>query len=158
MQERNLGLTALSVAAVAMGLYAMVAGIALLLGGALGTFAGSDAGVAVMVLGAILFGNGMAAYFVGYGFWMSKSWSWAGGLVTASVTVVSVLAMGLIGASYTSLVLPVVLGLSLIWYLLRPSVRSQLISDEATVVEADQADASPGVRQPQTEVAAEPGM
>lgn len=140
MQERTLGLTALAVASVAIGLYSLVAGMALLLGGSLGTFAGSDAGVAVMVLGALMFGAGTASFFVGYAFWMKRSWAWAGGIVVAAVIVVTVLVMGLIGASYTSLILPVVLGLSLIWYLLRPSVRAQFTRSETSTDGVDETD------------------
>ena len=135
MKQRPISVTALAVAAVALGLYAMVAAIAMLLGGSIGTFAGADAGVAVMVLGAVMLGVGMASYFVGYGFWMQQPWSWVGGLTVAGVTVVAMLAMGLVGASYTSLVLPIVLGLTMIWYLLRPTVRDVLVPREAPAPE-----------------------
>lgn len=157
MQQRPLNITALSVASVALGLYAMVAGIALLLGGSIGTFAGSDTGIGIMVLGSIMFGVGMTSFFVGYGFWMEHRWSWVGGLLVAGVTVVSMLAMGLIGASYTSLALPIILGLSMIWYLLRPQIRERLVPTDA--VSDAEADDGAGTEPARTSgVATEPGI
>lgn len=136
MQERPLGVTALSLASVAVALYGLVAGIALLMGGTLGTFGGSDAGVAVLILGAIVFATGMASFFVGYGFWTQRSWAWAGGIVVYATMIVAILAMGFIGASFLSLLLPVALGAGAIWYLLRPSTRAGLAATPTTASEA----------------------
>ena len=153
MQERPLGLTALAIASVAIGLYGLVAAMALLLGGSLGAFAGADASVPILVLGAVMFGAGMSSFFVGYGFWMKRSWAWAGKIVVVTAILLAVVAMGFLGASFTGLILPVVLGLSLISYLLRPAVRAQFVTDGAA---ADDADAvASDVTRGQAKVAAE---
>jgi hypothetical protein len=131
MQNRSLRATALSLASISVAVYGLVAGIALFMVGTIATFGGSDRGVAMLVLGAIMFATGMTALFVGYGFWSKKDWSWAGGIVIFSVMMVAIVAMGVIGANVQNLLLPFSLGVIAILYLLRPGTRVTFLGTPA---------------------------
>ena len=151
MQNRSLKASALSFASISVALYGLVAGIALLMAGTIATIGGSDRGVAMIVLGAIMFATGVTAFFVGYGFWSKKHWSWAGGIVIFSVMMGAVVAMGVIGANVQNLLLPFSLGVIAILYLLRPGARatflgtSALAEDQAGLMQARTADVEVGV-------------
>ena len=84
MQKRPLGITALAFTSIVVGLYCQVAAIALLLGGMVGGVFSADITAVVIAIGALYLGLMGAAYFVGFGFWTQRHWSWAGGIVVFS--------------------------------------------------------------------------
>jgi hypothetical protein len=146
-RTRPLGITALAFASVIVGIFCQVAAMALLLGGTLAGVAGTDMATALLVLGAVYLGLMVAAYFVGYGFWCKRHWSWAGGLVVFATLFVLSVFMLLLSANVLAVLLPGAGAAVAIWYLLRPEVREQLLGAGATgstaIGEADAAASAP---------------
>jgi hypothetical protein len=130
MMQRPIGITALAFASIVIGLYCQIAAIALLMGSMVGGVFGAEVAV-VIVLGAVYFGLMVAAYFVGYGFWTLRHWSWAGGIVVFSTFIVAAVLLGVISANVTALIgLSVAAGVA-IAYLLRADTRARLLGPSA---------------------------
>jgi hypothetical protein len=153
---RPLGITAMAFASIIVGIFCQVAAMALLLGGTLAGVAGTDMAAAMLILGAVYLGLMVAAYFVGYGFWSQRRWSWAGGIVVFGTLIVLSLFMLLLSANVLSVLLPGGAAAASIWYLLRPETRARLLgpatASDARVadVEAAPAPASGSLEAPQT--------
>jgi hypothetical protein len=128
---RPLGITSLAFASVIVGIFCQVAAMALLLGGTLAGVAGTDTAAALLILGAVYLGLMVAAYFVGYGLWSQRRWSWAGGLVVFATLIVLSVFMLLLSANVLSVLVPGAAAAVSIWYLLRPETRAQLLSVDA---------------------------
>jgi MFS family permease len=129
-QKRPLGITALAFASVAVGTYCLVAAIALLLGGALGGAFGADQTVVIIAIGALYLGVMAAAYLVGYGLWTQRPWSWAGGIVVFITLIVASVALALIANNVVAALVPSLGAGAAIWYLLRPTTKSQLLGTD----------------------------
>jgi hypothetical protein len=134
-QKRPLGITALAFTSIVVGLYSQVAAIALLLGGMLGGVFSADSTAIVIAIGALYLGLMGAAYFVGFGFWTQRHWSWAGGIVVFSTVIVSSVALALITTNVVAALVPTLGAGAAIWYLLRPATKTQLLGthDAGTV-------------------------
>jgi hypothetical protein len=145
-QKRPLSITALAFTSIVVGLYCQVAAIALLLGGMLGGVFSADITAIVIAIGALYLGLMGAAYFVGFGFWTQRHWSWAGGIVVFSTLIVSSVGLALITTNVVAALVPSLGAGAAIWYLLRPATKAQLLgTDDAEAADqpkADQAEAS----------------
>jgi hypothetical protein len=126
MVQRPLGITALAFASIVIGLYCQIAAIALFLGSMVGGVFGAEVSV-IIALGALYLGLMVAAYFVGYGFWTQRHWSWAGGLVVFGTFIVLAVLLGFVSANVTALVGLSVASGTAICYLLRADTRSHLL-------------------------------
>ena len=132
MSDRSTGVTALALLATVQGIYAFVAGIALMFGGTLGAFAGAESGIATTVLGALFLSLSAVSFGLGAGFWIRKSWSWFAGIVVFGAWVVVNLATLVVGASLFSVIMPVALGAGVIWFLLQPRTKAELVGTGST--------------------------
>jgi hypothetical protein len=140
-QKRPLGITALAFTSIVVGLYCQVAAIALLLGGMLGGVFSADITAIVIAIGALYLGLMGAAYFVGFGFWTQRHWSWAGGVVVFSALIVSSVALALITTNVVAALVPSLGAGVAIWYLLRPATKAQLLgTDDAEAADQPKAD------------------
>ena len=141
---RPLGITALAFASIIVGhlLPGRGDGPAPRAGRSAGV-AGTDTAAALLILGAVYLGLMVAAYFVGYGFWSQRHWSWAGGIVVFATLIVLSVFMLLLSANVLSVLVPGAGAAVAIWYLLRPETRAQLLDvdarDAAKVGEVDAA-------------------
>jgi hypothetical protein len=126
MMQRPIGITALAFASIVIGLYCQIAAIALLMGSMVGGVFGAEVAV-VIVLGAVYFGLMVAAYFVGYGFWTLRHWSWAGGIVVFSTFIAAAILLGVISTNVTALIGLSAAAAAAIWYLLRSDTRARLL-------------------------------
>ncbi len=144
-QKRPLGITALAFTSIVVGLYSQVTAIALLLGGMVGGVFSADITAIVIAIGALYLGLMGAAYFVGFGFWTQRHWSWAGGIVVFSTVIVSSVALALIATNVVAALVPSLCAGAVIWYLLRPATKAQLLgtydAQTADLSKADQPDA-----------------
>jgi hypothetical protein len=144
-QKRPLGITALAFTSIVVGLYSQVAAVALLLGAMLGGVFSADTTAVVIAIGALYLGLMGAAYFVGFGFWNQRHWSWAGGIVVFSTLIVSSVALALIATNVVAALVPSLGAAAAIWYLLRPATKTQLLGTNdartADLPKADQAEA-----------------
>ena len=127
MRDRSLEVTALAFFSVMVALYSQMAAIALILGGSVFTAAGSMYGAAALLTGAVFLGLAVAAYAVGYAFWMCRHWSWAGGMVVFATLIGANLVLSLISGNPLSAVLPVVGSAIAIWQMQRPAVKAELL-------------------------------
>ena len=75
MRDRPIGVATLATGTAAAALYCQLAGVALLLSGSIFGTAGSVQTVATLAVGAIFFALSLAAFLLGYAFWVGKSWS-----------------------------------------------------------------------------------
>jgi hypothetical protein len=144
-QKRPLGITALAFTSIAVGLYCLVAAIVLLLGGVLGGFFRADLTVIALTLGALYLGLMSAAYFVGFGFWTQRHWSWAGGIVVFSTMIVFSVVLALLSANVIAALVPSLGAGAAIWYLLRPATKAQLLGSADPLTpqpQAEQAEAA----------------
>lgn len=132
MRERSLGITALAVLSITVGLVALFAGLALLLVGSWGAFEGVGVGVPMLVVGSLFVGLAVSAYLVGYGLWRMKHWSWAGGVVVFSVNAVASALAAAISGNPMAAIFPVIIAIAGIWYLQRPAVRAALLGSAET--------------------------
>lgn len=129
MRDRSFGVTTLAFGSVMVALYAQVAAIALLLTGSVFTVAGSTEAVAALFLGAVFLGLTVAAYVTGFGFWMRKHWSWAGGIAVFAVLIGASILLSIISGNFLSTLLPAIGGFSAITYLQREAVRAELLGE-----------------------------
>ena len=140
-QKRPLGITALAFTSIVVGLYSQVTAIALLMGGMLGGVFNADITAIVLAIGALCLGLMGAAYFVGFGFWTQRHWSWAGGLVVFSTVIVSSVALALITTNVVAALVPSLGAGAAIWYLLRPATKTQLLgTDDVETADQPKAD------------------
>lgn len=130
-RTRPLGITALAFASIVVGIYSMIAAIALLLGSFVGGAFGADS-VVVMALGAIYLGLMAGAYFLGFGFWTQRHWAWAGGLVLFGAFIVASLGLMVLATSAASAVVAALGAGVATWYLLRPSTKGLLLGSNST--------------------------
>ena len=129
MHDRSFGVTVLAFSSVMVGLYCQFGAIALILMGSVFTPTGSTPAAFALVIGAVFLGLTFAAYFLGYGFWTRKHWSWAGGIALFGVLVGASLVLSFISSSYLSSVSPIVVAAIAVWYLNRPVIRAELLGE-----------------------------
>lgn len=127
MQDRSLGVTALAFSSVMIGLYCQFAAIILILTGSVFTAAGSMHAAVALVNGAIFMGLTVAAYFVGYGLWTRKHWSWAGSVSLLVVFIGANVMLSALSTNVISSVLPAAGAVLGIWYLHRPAIKTELL-------------------------------
>ena len=132
MRERPIGVTALALASVVVGIFGLVIAIALLLGASIGAVVGGDRATGAFLVGSLGFGLTFAAFFVGGGFWLQKHWSWAGGIVIFGAVIVVSLAMVAIGASLVAAMVPIAAAVLAIVHLMRPSTKADLLGPATT--------------------------
>ena len=132
MRERSLGVTALAVASVIIGVYSLVGGIAFMIAGVFGTAFDVSPGSAVMWLAALFLGLSAAALFVGGAFWLQKPLAWAGGMVVFSALIaVNVLAV-ILGSGIVGAILPVIVAAGAMVYLARPQIKAELLGSDSS--------------------------
>ena len=131
MKKRSLGLTVLAFSSVIVGLYSQIAAIALILVGSVFTVAGSVHAGAALVLGAVYLGVTGAAYFVGFGFWTTRHWAWAGGMILFGALIVVSVALVLLTTNLLASFGPLIGSAVAIWYLRRPATKAELLGTEA---------------------------
>ena len=127
MQKRSFGVTTLAFSSVMVGLYCQFAAITLMLAGSVFTPTGSISGAITLLLGAVFLGTMVAAYFLGYGFWTRKHWSWAGGVALFGVLAGSSLVLSVMASNYLYSITPLVAGVLVVWYLNRPAIKAELL-------------------------------
>ena len=132
MQHRSSGVTALALLATVQGIYGFVAAIALLFGGTLGMFVSAESSFGTTVLGALFFALSIVSFGLGAGLWSRKPWAWMMGLVVYGAWIVVNLATILVGASVFSVIMPVVLAGGVIWFLLQPRIKEELLGQPAS--------------------------
>jgi hypothetical protein len=130
MQHRSIGITALAFSSVMIGLYCQYAAMALILAGSVFTPTGSTPAAIALLVGVVFLGLTVAAYFVGYGFWTRKHWSWAGGIALFGVLVGASLVLSFMATDYLSSVSPAVVAVIAVWYLNRPAIRAELLGEK----------------------------
>jgi hypothetical protein len=130
MQERSHGVTTLAYSSVLIGLYCQFAAIALILTGSVYAPSGEPSAAMALLLGALFFGLTFASYFLGYGFWTRKHWSWAGGIALFVTLVVASAALSIISTDFVSTLMPLAAAVAGIWYLNRPAVKAELLGTE----------------------------
>ncbi|MFV2063907.1 MAG: hypothetical protein ACC726_10410 [Chloroflexota bacterium] len=131
MQDRSLGLTALSLLAAMVGIYSFMAALAMLYGGAIGAFVGSDMGHIVFALGAVFLGLSVSAFVVAGGLWLRRSWSWAGGIAVFAVMVLANLVLSTMAGAFINVLIPVLGAVVGVGFLYRPSTRAILLGGNA---------------------------
>jgi hypothetical protein len=154
--HRPIGITALAFVSVLVGLYSQVAALALLIGGVVFGLTGTASTTALVVIGAVYFGLMVAAYLVGFGLWMQRRWSWAGGLVVFGVLIAVSFFTALVAGNTGSAIVPMVGAAVAIAYLFLPATRARLLGiettertqapDEAGTSDAPAFDATPSAR------------
>ena len=127
MHHRSFGVTVLAFSSVMVGLYCQFGALALILAGSVFTPTGSTPAAFALLLGATFLGLTFAAYFLGYGFWTRKHWSWAGGIALFGVLVGTSLVLSFVSSSYLSSVSPIIVSVIAVWYLNRPVIRAELL-------------------------------
>ena len=141
MRQRSLSIIVLAFSSVMIGLYCQFAAVALILTGSVFTVAGSTPAAITLVIGATFLGLTVGAYFLGYGLWTRKHWSWAGSIALLAVLVGASLALSVISSSYISSISPVFVAIVGAWYLNRPAIKAGLLGPaEPTESEAKLSD------------------
>ena len=127
MQPRSLSLTVLAYSAVMIGLFCQFGAAALLITGSVFAPSGEMSAMVTLVIGALFFGLTFASYFMAYGIFTRKTWSWAGGITLFVTLVVASAALSFVAGNWVSTVVPLVAAVVGIWYLNRPAVKAELL-------------------------------
>jgi hypothetical protein len=133
MRERSFSVTALAFSSVMVALYCQVAAIGLMLTGAAFSPSGSVHAAVAFANGALFFGLAVAAWFVAYGLWTRKHWSWAGAISLFGVLVVLNLIASTAASSYISSLVPAAAATICVWHLLRAPIKAELLGTEVPV-------------------------
>ncbi len=136
MQKRSLGVTAMAFGSVMVGLYCQYAAIALIFAGSIFTPTGSAPAAVALMLGALFLGLTFAAYFLGYGLWTCKHWSWAGSIALFGVLIGANVVLSAMSSSWISSLLPIVVGAVAVWFLTRPATRTELLGEASATRDA----------------------
>jgi len=83
--------------------------------------------------GALFFGLAVAAWFVAYGLWTRKHWSWAGAIALFAVLVALNLVASAAASSYISSIVPAAAAAICVWHLLRAPIKAELLGREVPV-------------------------
>jgi hypothetical protein len=131
MKTRSRSVTALAFSSVMIGLYCQFAAVALIVAGSVFSSDSSAYTAISFVHGAVFAGLTFASYFLAYGFWTHKSWSWAGGIALFVTLAVANVSLSIVSTNFTSMVLPLAAAVVGVWYLNRPAVKAELLGAEA---------------------------
>jgi hypothetical protein len=114
------------------GILSFFAGWWLMLGGALESVAGIQAGMPNVILGSLTFAVGLTSFLVAYGFWRVKAWAWGAAFVVVGVGVALELG-GVVFADANIFTIVASLAFAGIttWYLLKPATK-ELFGRQAT--------------------------
>jgi hypothetical protein len=107
MQQRSISIAASTMLSAMAGIYCFMAGAALLIGGNVANRAGSEMGNLVIGLGAVFLVVSLAAYVVGTGLWLRRTWAWAGAAVLFAAVLVANVFLSVMAGNFINLVLPV---------------------------------------------------
>jgi hypothetical protein len=125
MNNRPTSVLILTGLAVITGVLSFVGGWWLMLGGSVGSTFGAPTGGTVIILGALMFGTGVASVVVGYGLWMRRRWAWSGAFAVFGASVlVDVISVAFTSASPLDLVVSVGIAVAAMWLLLQPKQRA----------------------------------
>ncbi len=136
MRDRSFGVTVLAFSSIMIALYSQFAAIALILIGSVYTAAGSAPAAFVLMLGAVFLGLTFASYFLGYGFWTKKHWSFAAGVTLFVSFVVANVLLSVISTNFISSIVPALAAVVGVWYLHRPAVKAELLDEAAPTSES----------------------
>ena len=115
--ERPVGITILAVLSFITGIFVIIAGIAAIqtIESALAFFGGVEGGkeFALAVGGGIIL-FGIISMAVAWGLWTGKKWAWWIEVIFSALSVLSILALNIVGA---------VIGAVILWYFFKPHVK-----------------------------------
>ena len=132
MKKRSRGVTGLAFSSVLIGIYSQFAAVALILTGSVFSTSGSAYAGFAFILGSLFLGLTFASYFLVYGFWTRKSWSWAGGIALVITVAVASVALSVVSSNFLSSLLPMAAAVAGVWYLNRPEVKAELTGTEVS--------------------------
>lgn len=120
---RPLGVTVIAILAAISGVFGIMAGLTLLVGGtAIGMAAGSAAlGGLASLIGAITLIMAILMIVFAWGAWGLQPWAWTLGIVLQAIAIVLGLYNLLSGG--TGSIISIVLAAAITWYLFQPDVR-----------------------------------
>ena len=130
---RPQGVTILAVLALIGGIFGVIGGLGLMMGGALfGGMIGGAAGAAVgsmgFIYGIILLGLSIADLAFAYGAWTLKPWAWALGIIAAIANLlfigVRVVTGGDIMSALVASAISIVIWAVVLYYLTTPNVKT----------------------------------
>ena len=133
MRPRSLGVTTLAFSSVMVGLYCQFAAIALILTGSVFVVAGSRHAELALFTGTVFLGLTVAAYFLGYGLWTRRHWSWAGAIALFLVFLGANVVLSVVSGNMMNSVVPTIGAVVGIWYLHRPAIKAELLGDKAAI-------------------------
>jgi hypothetical protein len=114
------------------GILSFFAGWWLMLGGALESVAGIQAGMPNVILGSLTFAVGLTSFLVAYGFWRVKAWAWGAAFVVVGVGVALELGgVAFADANILTIVASLAFAAITTWYLLKPATK-ELFGRQAT--------------------------
>ena len=129
---RPTGVTILAVLALIGGIFGLIAGLGLMMGGALlGGMMGGSQGVALggmaFIFGVLGIGIAIAELAFAYGAWTLKPWGWALGIIAAIANLLFIVVMAVISgdliASLISSVISIAIWAVVLYYLTTPQVK-----------------------------------
>ena len=130
---RPTGVTILAVLALIGGIFGLIAGLGLMMGGALlGGMMGGSSGVALggmaFIFGVLGIGIAIAELAFAYGAWTLKPWGWALGIIAALANLLFIVVMAVIGgdivASLISSIISIAIWAVVLYYLTTPAVKA----------------------------------
>jgi hypothetical protein len=130
---RPMGITILALLALIGGVFSLIAGLAVMaggaiLGGAVGGTTGAAYGGFAFILGLIVLAGAVFYLAFAYGAWTLKSWGWALGVIGALwgivVNVLTAVMSGDIVNGLIAAIIPLAIGVGILYYLNQPHVKA----------------------------------
>ena len=133
VNTRPTGVTILAVLALIGGVFGLIAGLGLLMGGALlGGMVGGSSGVALggmaFIFGIVGLGIAVAELAFAYGAWTLKPWAWALGIIAAVANLLFIAVNAVLSGDLVSTLIASVISIAIwavvLYYLNTPQVKA----------------------------------
>jgi hypothetical protein len=125
MKPRPSSVMVLGALTIVGGILSFIGGWWLMVDGSVGSAFGAASGTAVLILGSLMFGTGLASLAVGYGLWALRHWAWSGAFVVFCVSIfIDAVSVALAGANPLDVTVDVAVAVLVMWYLLQPRMRA----------------------------------
>ncbi len=123
--QRPTGVTIIAVLAAIGGVFALIAGLALVGIGGAAAAGGAAVGGLATIVGLLLLVYGVVALILAYGFWTLKPWAWTLGVgLEAAGIVINILQYINNSANALGTVVSIAIAGVVLWYLFQPHVKA----------------------------------
>jgi hypothetical protein len=124
--HRPIGLTALAFASLAMGMYAQLVAMAVIIGGVVFGMLGTSDMVVLIILGPVYLGIMLGGYVLAFGFWTQRAWAFRGGIAVYAAFIAGNVVLASVAVDPSSAIATAIGAAVGLAYLVRLATRASL--------------------------------